>query len=173
MSSLSAWLVPLMLVLIPFYALLKGVDVYSVFCRGAADGIKLVLKILPYILAMLVAIEVFCASGAMDILLDFLAKPAARLGLPAEILPLGLLRSISGSGAMAMAAQLMAEHGADSFIGRVAAAMQGSTDTTLYVLAVYFGAAGITRQRHALPVGLLADAAAFVAAFLLCRLLFA
>lgn len=171
-GELMNWLIPAMLVVIPLYALFKGVDVYSVFCQGAAEGIALIVKILPFIMGMLVAIEVFRAGGAMDILLRLVAVPAEYLGIPAEILPLALLRSVSGSGAMAMTADVIAENGADSFVGRLAATMQGSTDTTLYVLTVYFGAVGIMRQRHALAVGLLADLAAFVAAFLLCRLVF-
>lgn len=172
-GELVAWLIPLGLVLIPLYALLKKVDVYSVFCQGAAEGIALVVKILPFILGMLVALEVFRASGAMAILLGWLEKPAALLGLPPDILPLAMLRSLSGGGALAMTTDLISEHGADSFVGRLAAAMQGSTDTTLYVLTVYFGSVGIMRQRHALAVGLLADLAAFLAAYFLCRLAFA
>lgn len=171
-GSLVSWFIPLGLVLIPLYALLKQVDVYAVFCRGAAEGIALVVKILPFILGMLVALEVFRAGGAMDILLKLLAKPAMWLGMPPDILPLAVLRSASGSGALAMTTDLISTHGADSFIGRLAAAMQGSTDTTLYVLTVYFGAVGITRQRYALAVGLLADTAAFLAAYFLCRLFF-
>ncbi len=165
-----AWLIPLLLVLLPLYALYKRVDVYAAFCGGAAEGLALLLKILPNLLAMLVAIEVFKASGALDMLLGWLTPIAQALGIPADILPLAFLRSLSGSGALAMTAQLVDEFGADSFIGRLAATMQGSTDTTLYVLAVYFGAVGVTRSRHALAVGLLADAAAFIAAFWLCRL---
>lgn len=170
--ELVSWAIPILLVGIPLYALVKGVDVYSVFCQGAAEGIALVVKILPFIMGMLVAIEVFRAGGAMEMLMSLLALPAEWLGIPAEILPLAMLRSISGSGAMAMTADIIAENGVDSFVGRLAAAMQGSTDTTLYVLTVYFGAAGIMHHRHALVVGLLADLAAFVAAFLLCRMIF-
>ena len=172
MTEAVSWLVPLILVLVPLYALWRRVDVYAVFCQGAAEGIGLLLKILPFILGMLVALEVFAAGGAMDILLGWLAPLAVYLGLPAELIPLGLLRSLSGSGALAMTSQLIAEYGADSFIGRLAATMQGSTDTTLYVLTVYFGAVGVVRQRHALAVGLLADLAAFAAAFVLCKLVF-
>lgn len=165
-----AWLIPLMLVLLPLYALYKRVDVYAVFCSGAAEGLALLIKILPNLLAMLVAIEVFKSSGALDMLLAWLTPLAQSLGIPADILPLSLLRSLSGSGALAMTSQLIDKFGADSFVGRLASTMQGSTDTTLYVLAVYFGAVGVTRSRHALAVGLLADVAAFIAAFGLCRL---
>lgn len=172
LAGLADCMLPLLLVLLPLYALLKRVDVYGVFCAGAAEGLALLLKILPNLLAMLVAIEVCQSSGALAMLLDWLEPAARALGLPADILPLALLRSLSGSGALAMTAELIENFGADSFIGRLAATMQGSTDTTLYVLAVYFGAVGVTRSRHALAVGLIADAAAFLAAFWLCRLVF-
>ena len=165
-----AWLIPLLLVLLPLYALYKRVDVYAVFCSGAAEGLALLIKILPNLLAMLVAIEVFKSSGALDMLLAWLTPLAQALGIPADILPLSLLRSLSGSGALAMTSQLIDKFGADSFVGRLASTMQGSTDTTLYVLAVYFGAVGVTRSRHALAVGLLADVAAFIGALWLCRL---
>jgi spore maturation protein B len=119
---------------------------------------------------MLMAIEVFRVSGAMDILLGWLEPFVGVIGLPAEILPLAMLRSLSGSGALAMTAEVIEEYGADSFLGRLAATMQGSTDTTFYVLTVYFGSVGVVRYRHALAVGLLADLAAFFAAFVLCSL---
>lgn len=172
-ADVMGWVIPLILVAVPLYALIKGVDVYAVFCAGAAEGLALLAKILPFMLGMLVAIEVLRAGGALDVLLGWLAGPAAWLGMPAELLPLGLVRSVSGSGALAMTADIIDTYGADSFMGRVAAAMQGSSDTTFYVLAVYFGAAGVLRGRHALAVGLLADLAAFVAAFVLCRAVFA
>lgn len=171
-GRLMEWAIPAVLLLVPLYALLKGVDVYAVFCAGAAEGIALLVKLLPFMLGMMVAIEVFRAGGALDALLGLLAVPAGWLGIPAELLPLAVLRSMSGSGALAMTADVLQANGADSFIGRAAAAMQGSSDTTLYVLAVYFGAAGVRRGRHALAVGLLADAVAFAAAFGLTRMFF-
>jgi spore maturation protein B len=166
----SEWAIPLFLIFVPLYALLRKVDVYAAFCEGAAEGVALLLKMLPFLLAMLVAIEVFRASGAMDILLGWFAPLAEVVGLPTEILPLAMLRSLSGSGALAMTAEIIEEHGADSFLARLAATMQGSTDTTFYVLTVYFGSVGVVRYRHALVVGLLADLAAFAAAFVLCSL---
>lgn len=168
--GLSQWAIPLFLIAAPLYALFKGVDVYNVFCEGAAKGFALLVQILPFLLGMLVAIEVFSASGAMELALGWLEPWAERLGLPPDILPLAALRSLSGSGALALCSQILETHGADSFVGRLAAVMQGSTDTTFYVLTVYFGSVGIVHYRHALAVGLLADMAAFAAAFWLCSL---
>ncbi len=161
----SEWAIPLMLVLVPLYALLRRVEVYSVFCQGASEGLRVLLQILPGLLGMLVAVEGFRSSGAMDIAAGWLAPLLDRLGVPPEVLPLALIRSFSGSGALAYSAGLIEEYGADSFIGRLAAVMQGSTDTTFYVLAVYFGSVGIMRYRHAVGAGLLADLAAFVCSF--------
>ena len=170
--ALSQWAIPVFLIFAPLYALFKGVDVYNVFCDGAAKGIRLLVQILPFLLGMLVAIEVFNASGAMQLALAQLQPICNRFGLPADILPLAVLRSLSGSGALAWYAQIIETNGPDSFIGRLAATMQGSTDTTFYVLTVYFGSVGVLHHRHALVVGLLADLAAFAAAFFLCTLIF-
>lgn len=170
MAALSEWAIPVCLILTPVYALHRGVDIYTVFCNGAAQGLRVLLQILPFLLGMLMAIEVFSASGAMGILFDCIKPLVAALGLPAEVLPLAILRSLSGSGALAMCAQIIEVHGPDSFIGRLAATMQGSTDTTFYVLTVYFGSVGIIRYRHALAVGIIADLAAFASAFTLCSL---
>lgn len=169
---LSQWTVPVLLLFAPLYALWRGVDVYNVFCEGAAKGLRLLCQILPFLLGMLVAIEVFSASGAMQLILARLQPLCDALNLPADILPLAVLRSLSGSGALAWCAQIIDANGPDSFIGRLAATMQGSTDTTFYVLTVYFGSVGVLRHRHALLVGLLADLAAFAAAFTLCSLVF-
>ena len=168
--ELSQWAIPLFLILAPLYALFKGVDVYNVFCEGAAKGFALLVQILPFLLGMLIAIEVFSASGAMQLVLGWLEPWANRLGLPPDILPLAVLRSLSGSGALALCSQILETHGPDSFVGRLATTMQGSTDTTFYVLTVYFGSVGVLRYRHALAVGLLADLAAFAAAYWLCSM---
>lgn len=170
LAAASAWVIPICLILAPLYAMYKGVDVYGVFCKGAAQGLAVLLQILPFLLGMLVAIEVFSASGAMGAVIGLFQPVIGALGLPAEVLPLAVLRSLSGSGALAFCAQIMEEYGPDSFIGRLAATMQGSTDTTFYVLTVYFGSVGIMRYRHALLVGIIADLAAFTAAFVLCSL---
>ncbi|MBQ3112631.1 MAG: spore maturation protein [Firmicutes bacterium] len=170
MSGLSDLLLPLLLLGIPAYGLWRGVPLFAAFAAGAEEGLRLSLRIFPYLLGMLLAVGIFRAGGALDVLLQLLQPLVAWLGLPAEVLPLALLRPLSGSGALGLTAELLQTHGADSFIGRLAAVMQGSTDTTLYVLSVYFGAVGIRDYRYALPLGLTADAMSFLAAFFFCSL---
>ncbi len=171
-SALSTALVPLLLLLIPVLALARRVKVYDAFVAGAKDGFAVAVKIIPYLVAMLVAIAMFRASGAMDLLARALGPLTGLVGMPAEALPPALLRPLTGSGTLALVSELMKTHGPDSFVGRLAATIYGSTETTFYVLAVYFGAAGITRTRHAVAAGLLGDAAGIAAALLFCRLLF-
>lgn len=146
---------------------------YEVFCEGAREGFDTAIHILPYLVAMFVAIGVFRASQAMDALLSLLSGPVALLGIPAELLPLALLRPLSGSGALGYLAELLSEHGPDSLIGLIASTMQGSTETTFYVLTVYFGAVGVRKARHAVTVGLLADFAGFIAAVIAVKWVFA
>lgn len=169
MSTYSAWLVPIIVCGIPLFGLLRGIPVYAEFVEGAREGLLLAARLLPYLAAIVVAISALRASGAMDWLVGALAGPMGALGLPAEILPLAAIRPISGSGALALTADLMRQHGADSAIGRLACVVQGSTDTTLYIIAVYFGSVGVRRVRHALACGLVADAVAVFASVYLCR----
>jgi len=148
----------------------RGVNVYERFVEGAKDGFKVAIDLIPYLLAMLVAIGVFRASGALDLFLEGLRWSLAGLGIDlrwVDALPTALMKPLSGSGARAMMIETMNQYGVDSFQGRLAATLQGSTETTFYVLAVYFGAAGIRHTRHAIPCGLAADAAGIGAAILL------
>jgi len=168
----SAWAVPLLLLLIPVLGLCKRLPVYELFVSGAADGARLCVSIFPNILAMLVVIGVFRESGALAAISQWLAPLCSSLGVPTEVLPLALLRPLSGSGALAATADIIQNSGPDSFPGLLASVMQGSTDTTCYVLAVYFGSVGIKKYGHALTVGLAADAVSFICAFLVCRILF-
>ena len=168
LRQLSLFMVPLLLVGIPLYGVLKKQPVYELFVEGAAEGVQMALQILPYLLAMLVAISVFRASGAFQALAGLLTPLTDALGIPAAVLPLALMRSFSGSGALAMTADILQQEGPDSFTGL----LQGSTDTTFYILAVYFGAVGIKKYRYALTVGLAADAASFLSSFIICLLLF-
>lgn len=171
-SAVSTALVPLLLLVIPIAGLLRRVRVYDAFVGGAKDGFNVAVRIIPYLVAMLVAIGMFRASGAMGLLARAI-EPATRLvGMPAEALPPALLRPLSGSGTLALVSELMKTHGPDSFVGRLASTLYGSTETTFYVLAVYFGAVGIRRTRHAVAAGLLGDLAGVAAALLFCRLLF-
>ncbi|MBQ7485799.1 MAG: spore maturation protein [Oscillospiraceae bacterium] len=172
MSRLTALFVPCLLAVLALYALRKKVDVYHALCSGAADGLTTVMRILPPLVALLSAVYMFRASGAMELLSRLLAPVLERLGIPPETAVILLVRPLSGSGAMGVAAELMAQYGADSYIGRVAAVMMGCTETTFYTVAVYFGAAGIRRTRYAVPAALTADLVGFIAAAAAVRLFF-
>lgn len=153
----------------------KRVNVYDAFVEGAKEGFTTAVRIIPYLVAVLVAIAVFRASGAMDMLLDGVAALMAFLGFDTEFvgaLPTALMKPLSGSGARGLMVDAMQTYGADSFVGRLACLFQGSTDTTFYILAVYFGSVGISKTRHAVPCGLLADAAGIAAALFICYLFF-
>ena len=139
--------------------------------EGGREAVEVVLRILPYLVMILVAAAMVRASGAFDLMLRAVGPLAAMLGAPPEAIPMGLMRSLSGSGARGLAAELMKTHGPDSFVGNVISVIQGSTETTFYVLAVYFGAARIRVARHALLACLLADAVGVVASVWACRLL--
>jgi spore maturation protein B len=172
LAEISRWAIPLLLFFIPFYAYLKKVSVYEVFVEGAQEGITTAVKILPFLVGMLVAISVFRASGAMHYLIKFIYPITNFLGIPGETLPLAIMRPLSGSGALGITAELIQEHGPDSFIGRLASTMQGSTDTTFFVLTVYFGSVGIRKYRHGVFVGLTADITSFIASVIICHLFF-
>lgn len=172
LHSLSAWAVPMMIVLIPLYAAFRKVPVYETFIDGAKDGFSTAVGIIPHLVGMLTAISMFRASGAMDALIGTVRPLFEQIGIPGDVLPLGLLRPITGAGSLAYATDLIKEHGPDSMVARIASTIQGSTDTTLYVLTVYFGAVGIRKSRYALKVGLFSDAIGFFAAVAACWLLF-
>lgn len=157
-------------------ALHKKVPVYEAFVNGAKEGFQVAIGIIPYLVAMLVAIGIFRASGALDLLLNLVRSGVGVLGIDTrwvDGLPTGMMRSLSASGARGMMLETMKSQGADSFAGRLVSIVQGSSETTFYVLAVYFGSVGIKKERHALACGLLADVAGFVAAVLVCYLFFA
>ena len=154
----------------------RRINVYDAFVEGAKEGFQTAVRIIPYLVAILVAIGVFRASGAMDWLVDGVRSLVVLAGLPAdwvEALPTALMKPLSGSGSRGMMIDAMTTHGADSFIGHLVCLLQGSTDTTFYILAVYFGSVGISKTRHAVPCGLLADVCGSIAAILLCYLFFA
>jgi len=171
--EISNWAIPLVLFFVPLFGYLRGVAVYETFVAGAEDGFKVAIKIIPFLVGMLVAIGVFRASGAMEIFARVLYPVLHLFGVPGEILPLAVMRPLSGGGALGIAAELIGSYGPDSFIGRLASVMQGSTDTTFYVLTVYFGSVGVHRYRYALALGLIADFSSLVAAIVICQLLFA
>ena len=150
----------------------KGCNVYDLLTEGAREGLTVLLRILPALVGLLTAVYMFRASGAMDALGALLAPALQAAGIPPETAPLLLIRPVSGSGALAVGSELMAQYGPDSAIGRTAAVMLGSTETTFYTIAVYFGSAGIRRTRHAIPAALVADLVGFAAAAFSVRLLF-
>jgi len=169
---LSIIVIPLMLLVFIGMAQLKKVKVYEKFVEGAKEGFQVGVKIIPYLVAMLVAIGMFRASGALDVL-TFILKPFTDLiGMPSEVMPMALMRPLSGSGSIGVMTELMKTHGADSLIGFMSSTMFGSTETTFYVVAVYFGAVGVRKTRYALPAGLMADAAGLIAATIICRAIF-
>jgi spore maturation protein SpmA len=174
-SVLSNFVIFSVIVTFVFLAARRRLPLYDVFVEGAKDGFKVAVGIIPYLVAMLVAIGVFRASGALDLLLDGVRWAVGQMGLDTrwvEGLPTALMRPLSGSGARGLMLETMEAHGADSFAGRLVSVIQGSTETTFYVLAVYFGSVGIRRTRHALACGLAADVAGAVAAILVCYLFF-
>ncbi len=171
-NILSEALVPLFIAVVPLVAMIRGVKIYEQFVEGAKDGFNVAVRIIPYLVAILVAIGMFRASGALDWVAGAIRPLTEAIGMPAEILPVALMRPLSGSGSLGLVTELINTHGADSFIGRLASTLYGSTETTFYVLAVYFGSVGITRSRHAVLAGLLADATGVLAAVFICRVLF-
>ncbi|MCR8642338.1 spore maturation protein [Paenibacillus sp. N1-5-1-14] len=171
-SLISSWAIPVMVVFIPLFAAYRKVPVYESFVEGAKDGFDTAIKIIPHLVGMMVAISVFRASGAMDLILGFIKPLFDALGVPSEVLPLAFLRPITGAGSLAFTTDLIAQFGPDSMIGRIAATVQGSTDTTLYVITVYFGAIGVKRASYALKVGLMSDLVGFIASVIICLLAF-
>ena len=153
----------------------KKVNVYDAFVEGAKEGFATAVRIIPYLVAILVAIGVFRASGCMDYLIQGIARLVELCGIDSEFvgaLPTALMKPLSGSGARGLMVDAMSTYGADSFVGRLSCVFQGSTDTTFYILAVYFGSVGISRMRHSIPCGLLADLAGVIASIFICYLFF-
>jgi spore maturation protein B len=172
LDAVSLWAIPVLLVTIPLVGILRKVKVYDVFVEGAKEGFEVAVRIIPFLVGILVAIGMFRGSGAMDLLMAALRPLVARTGFPAELLPLAILRSLTGSGSLAFTTDLIKTHGPDSLIGRMAATMYGSSETTFYVLAVYFGAVGVRRTRHAVPAALIGDVVAAIAAVAVCAWMF-
>ncbi len=169
---LSAYALPVMFLLILSTGAYKGIRVYDVFVEGAKEGISTTVRIIPTLVGLMVAIGVFRASGALDLLV-YAVKPAAYvLGIPPEALPLALLRPFSGSASLALVSDIIKVYGADSFIGRVVSTMMGSTETIFYTLAVYFGSVGIRNIRYTLAAALIADAVSVVASVWICTAVF-
>jgi spore maturation protein B len=162
LNDASKFIIPLMLVLIPLYGLFKRVPVYEEFVTGAKEGFSIAVRIIPYLVAILFAVGMFRASGAMQFLEDWTRPILAPIGIPPEIMPMAITRPLSGGGSLAVLADMAKVHGMDSVFVKIAGVMYGACETTFYVIAVYFGAVGIKKTRHAVPAGLIADAAGVV-----------
>jgi spore maturation protein B len=173
LEAVSTWTIPLLLAGIPLLALARRVKVYPVFLEGAKAGFETGVRVIPPLVAVFVLLAMLRASGAMEAAASALAPLTTALGIPPSVLPLVLVKPLSGGAAQGVVSDILRTDGADSFAGRLASVLAGSTETTFYVIAVYMGAAGVTRQRHAVAAGLLADLAGVVAAVVVCRLVFA
>lgn len=173
-KEIAPWIIPGLMISLLAFGVAKKVPVYESFVEGAKDGFNVALKIIPYLVAILVAVGMFRKSGAMDLLIEPLSALTGPLGLPAEALPMALLRPLSGSGAYGILASIINDQtiGPDSYTGYLVSTLQGSTETTFYVLAVYFGAVQIRRIRHALAAALSADLAGIIAAVVICSILY-
>lgn len=154
------------------YGFIKKVKIYEVFVEGAKEGFNVAVRIIPYLVAMLVAIGIFRAGGAMDFLILLISPITNLIGFPAEALPMALMRPLSGSGALGIMTETISVYGPDSFIGILVSTLNGSSETTFYVLALYFGSVGISKMRHAVTVGILADIAGAIGAFIITKILF-
>ncbi|MBW6457778.1 MAG: spore maturation protein [FCB group bacterium] len=172
MQVISVIAIPSIIVIIPLYGYAKGVKVYEVFSDGAKEGFQVALRIIPFLVAIFLAISAFRSSGAMDILSWILSPITSRIGMPGEVIPMALMRPLSGSGALGIMSELIRTHGPDSFIGRLVSVMMGSTETTFYILAVYFGSINVKQTRHALPAALTADLAGIIASVIVTHAVF-
>ncbi len=170
---LSVFVIPAIIIGFPLYGLYRRVPVYEEFVTGAKEGFQVAVNIIPYLVAILFAVAMFRASGAMDFFVEALRPLLSPLGIPPEVLPMAITRPLTGSGSAGIMLDLINRYGADSLIVKTAATMFGSTETTFYVVAVYFGAVNIRKTRHAIPAGLSADIAAMILAVYVVRWLFA
>lgn len=169
---MTDYIVPLLLLSVSLLALRRQEDAYDLMLSGAADGLKLLLSIVPALVLLLTAVSMLRASGAIELLTHLLSPAFRWIGIPPETAMLVLIRPISGSAALAVGSELMAIHGVDSVVGRTAAVMLGSTETTFYAISVYFGAAGIRKTRYTIPAALLADFVGFLVSAWSVRIFF-
>lgn len=172
-SQISALIFASFIVLIPLVGLIRNVAIFESFIEGGKHGFELVIKIIPFIVGMFVAIGMLQTSGFFTIVTNALAPLFKLIHFPPEILPMALLRPISGSASIAVLSDTIQRHGADSIVARTAATILGSTETTLYVIAIYFGAVNVKKYRHSIATGLIADLAGIIASVVICQLLFA
>ncbi len=172
LSIISVTSIPLMITIILVHGYIKGVKLYDTFVEGASEGFRTALKIMPYLIAIFLAIGIFKESGALETFSNLLLIPGRLIGLPKEIIPLVVLKPISGSGSLAMVKDLVNTYGPDSFVGRVASTMMGSSETIFYTMAIYFGAVGIKKARHTLACAIIAHLAGVIASVMVCKWIF-
>ncbi len=170
MDKLGVYVIPAAVLLIVVFGLIRRVPVFDTFLVGAKEGFSSTISILPSLIGLMTAVSMLNASGALDMLSSFLAPVAKLLGLPPQVMPLMLIKPISGSGSTAILSQIFQNYGTESFIGRVASVMSGSTETTFYAIAVYFGAVSVKKTRHTIPAALTADLTACIVSALTVRL---
>lgn len=170
--TLENMIIPGIMCMVLVVALYNNVDIFGVFIKGAREGFSTAVDVLPALVALMTCVGMFQASGALDILSHAMEPVAQMLKLPAEVLPLAVLRPVSGSGALVIYEGVLAQFGPDSYIGRVASVMMGSSETTFYTIAVYFGAIQVSRTRHALPASLMADLVGFLMSAWMVRVIF-
>jgi spore maturation protein SpmA len=168
-NALSILAIPFLLSFFPVYAAARGIKVYDEFVEGAKEGFNVILRIIPFLVTMLVAISMFKGAGGIELIKAALAPILGPLHFPPDLVPMALMRPLSGSGTLAILTQIVHDHGPDSMISLMAATVYGSTETTFYVAAVYFGSVGVKQTRHAIPAGLLADLTGIIASVIICR----
>lgn len=172
MNTLSKIIIPLFVLGIIFYGVKKRVNVYDSFLVGAKEGLVMVFHIAPTIIAMVFAVNIFLDSTFLEGILKFLVPIMNKINIPIDILPMAILRPISGTASLAIMNDIFVNFGPDSFIGRLASTLQGCTDTTIYVLALYYGSIKVSKTRYSLPVGLFADLCGIIAAFVITSIFF-
>lgn len=172
MADFGAYAVPVIIAAIVLFGLLRKVPVFDTFVAGAKEGLRTSVSILPTLIGLIMAVSMLSASGALDLLSSLLAPASRFLGLPPQVMPLALIKPFSGSGSTAVLTQIYKDCGPDSFAGRVASVMAGSTETTFYAVAVYYGSVGIKKTRHTIPAALLGDVTACILSALTVRLFF-
>jgi len=170
--NFSNIILPGLIAVILLYGILKGVDVYAAFVEGAMEGAKSAIKIFPYILAIIFAINLFIQSGAEDFLIKFLKPLTTIIGFPTELLSLSIVKPLSGSGSIGVFQTILDSYGVDSYIGRSASVLMGSSETVFYTAAVYFGAVGVSNYRYTIKVGLISHLASIIASLIVCKLMF-
>jgi spore maturation protein B len=172
MQDIGNYIIPLVITLIIIYGLYKRVNVFDVFVNGAREGVTISVKILAPLIGLMTAVAMFKASGALDVFTSSLKPIGNLLGIPTEVLPLAILRPISGSGSLAILENILRTNGPDSLIGRIASVIQGSTETTFYTIAVYYGSINVIKTRHTLPAALTADIVGFIVSIIIVKIIF-